>query len=290
MRHCLALMAAIAVVGACGPSVEAPDTIATQPRIVSLAPNLTELVFTIGAGDLLVGVSAWSDHPPEALELPIVGDAFSIDHEQLALLSPDVLLVWDGGTPIHVSDKLRGLGYRVEPIRTQSLDDISSALIQLGRITSREDDARTVALAFEQALQQLRDTYSTTESISVFYQIASRPLYTINRDHYISDIIALCGGNNIFSDLGTLAPTIDVEAVIHRDPEVMLASADAGTDAFITWQQWPELAAVSKANQYLLPADEIGRATTRVTVAAKAVCVALRTAREKRAALARSIP
>lgn len=290
MRCLLALIAACAAVAACSKPAEPTDTAAAKLRIVSLAPNLTELVYSIGAGELLVGVSAWSDYPPAALELPVVGDAFSIDHERLALLSPDLLLVWEGGTPTHVTDKLRGLGYRVEPIRTKSLADISRALHRLGQITDREDNARDAAMRFNQALDRLRGEFSTTESISVFYQVAARPLYTINSGHYISDLIVLCGGRNVFSDLSELAPAVDVEAVIHRDPEVMLASADAGDDAFAAWQRWPNIPAVALANQYLMPADEIGRATTRVTTAAETMCKALQDARENRAALASAIP
>ena len=122
----------------------------------------------------------------------------------------------------------------------------------------------------------------------MFYQVAARPLYSINNEHYISELIAICGGDNIFKDLSELAPTVDVEAVVDRDPEVMLASTDAGDDAFAEWERWPDMAANRFGNHYLLPADEIGRATTRVLIAGRAMCVALQQARKKRRSGAQS--
>jgi iron complex transport system substrate-binding protein len=283
----LALLAALVVVVACSEKQEAAPAPHAALRIVSLAPNLTELLFTVGAGSQLVGVSAWSDYPREVLDLPVVGDAFNVDQEQLALARPDLLLVWESGTPAHVVDELRGIGYSVVSIRTRSLDDIASALQQLGALTGHVDEAESAARRYRAELKSMRDQYSGLAAIRVFYQVAARPLYTINNEHYISELISVCGGDNIFSDLSDLAPTVDVEAVVDRDPEVMLASTDAGDDAFAEWTRWPGMAANRIGNQFLLPADEIGRATTRVIIAGRAMCLALQQARINREKAAR---
>jgi iron complex transport system substrate-binding protein len=252
---------------------------------VTLAPGLTELVFAVGAGDQLVGVSAWSDFPPRARDLPVVGDAFTVDQEQLALLRPDLLLVWESGTPSHTVDELRDSGYRVERIRTRSLGDIGRALLQLGELTGRSAEAALVAADFQADLETLRQSQADRSPISVFYQVSARPLYTVNRQHYVSELIEICGGRNIFEDLDNLAPAISVEAVVDRNPEVMLASTDAGEEAFDEWRRWPAVAANLYGNLFLLPADEIGRATPRVIVAGGAMCLALQKARFNRDAL-----
>ena len=257
---------------------------AVYSRVVALAPNLTELVFAAGSGDALVGVSAHSDYPPAARELPVIGDAFTVDQEQLALLQPDALLVWESGIPEHVVEEIRQAGYRVEVIRTRNLQDVALALRRIGKLTGHAAEANAAAADFLSGLRALEQKYAATAAISVFYQVYQRPLYTINGEHYVSELIHLCGGENIFADLTSLAPVISVEAVLERNPEVMLASTDAGDDAFIEWQRWPNLAAVRSGNQYLMPADEIGRATPRLLAAGETLCNALQTARTKRVA------
>lgn len=279
----LALFCAFALPGCSEtPAPEAPPAVYT--RLVVLAPNLTELVFAAGAGETLVGVSAHSDYPPAALELPIVGDAFAVDQEQLAMLQPDALLVWESGMPEHVVDELRQIGYQVEVIRSRSLQDVALALRRIGELTDHIDQANAAAEHYLSGLQALEERYAQRPPISVFYQVYQRPLYTINGEHYVSELIQLCGGENIFADLNVLAPAISVEAVVERDPEVMLASTDAGDDAFGEWQRWPNLAAVRAANQYLMPADKIGRATPRLLQAGATLCETLQQARDKRIA------
>ena len=251
-------------------------------RIVTLAPNLAELVFTAGAGDALVGVSAYSDYPPAVTALPLVGDAFTIDQERLALLRPDLLLAWESGTPAHVVDELRHAGYTVEVVRTRSLDDIAAALLRIGTLAGTQQQALEVEAEFSAALRELGDAYGDAEPIRVFYQVSSRPLYTVGREHFASELIALCGGRNVFADLDELAPAIDVEAVIDRDPEVMLAGDDAGNGAFSEWDRWPAIPANRYGNRFLLPSDELSRPTTRILVAGVAICDALQTARQRR--------
>ncbi len=285
MRPREAVLAAFALIGLAACSEATPPAQAssvTYSRIVTLAPNLTELVFWAGAGDSIVGVSAYSDYPPKALELPVVGDAFMIDHERLAVLQPDLLLVWQGGTPAHVVDELREIGYEVEVMRTNSLADVSTAILRIGELTGQGDSAALVAFGFQERLQQIRERYENLPAITVFYQVSARPLYTVNGEHFVSELIELCGGANVFADLGELAPTIDVEAVVERDPEVFLAGNDAGDDAFSEWERWPQMAANRYGNHFVVPGDVISRATPRLLDGAGAVCDVLQEARKRR--------
>ena len=270
-----------ALAGCGGPTDPAPKS-DVYKRIVTFAPHLTELVFAVGAEEQLVGISAWSDYPPAALSLPVVGDAFSIDQERLALLNPDLLLVWQSGTPLHVIDELRMTGYTVESVRTRGLADVSAAMRRVGELTGQSTGARRAAAAFDSELQALRESNEGRAPIRVFYQVSARPLYTVNREHYVSELIEICGGTNIFDDLTELAPAVSVEAVVDRNPEVMLTSADAGDDGFAEWQRWPDIAANLYGNLFMLPADEIARATPRLVIAGRAMCLALQKARSNR--------
>ena len=262
----LLLLSCICLV-ACGNRTAEPSAAVEESdesiRIVTLSPHLAELVFAVGAGNLVVGVSAYTDYPDQAATLPVIGDAFNIDQERLALLSPDLLLAWDTGTPAHVVDELRSRGYRVEIITTTTISDVAAALRRIDALAAR---------------------YRAASGISVFYQVDTRPLYTINGRHFVSELIGLCGGTNIFADLDGLAPLVSVEAVLERDPEVMLASSDAGPAAFDEWDRWTDLAATRYGTRFLMPADEIGRPTPRLLLAAEAVCEALDTARQNREA------
>lgn len=278
------LLFALILLGAC---IEPPQPKPLPPpagfeRIVALAPNIAELVFEAGAGDLLVGVSAYSDFPADVLELPVVGDAFMIDHEQLALLNPDLLLVWDSGTPAHVVDELRNAGYHVRELRTNSLDNVARSILLIGILTARRESAQEAVQSYTEELDEIRSAQTAKSDISVFYQVSRRPLFTVNGEHYISELISLCGGSNVFDDLSDLAPTIDVEAVVERDPEVIMASTDAGADAFAEWERWPNISANRYGNHFQMPADAIGRATPRLVQAAVAVCEALDAARVRR--------
>ena len=155
-------------------------------------------------------------------------------------------------------------------------------MLRIGALTGHSEEATRVAKSYQAGVRSLSDQYSGKESLRVFYQISSRPLYTVNGEHYVSELIEICGGHNVFTDLNDLAPTVDVEAVIETDPEVMLASMDAGDDAFTEWKRWPHLTANRMGNHFLLPADEVGRATPRLVIAGEAICAALDTARERK--------
>ncbi len=251
-------------------------------RIVTLSPHLAELVFTVGAGDMLVGVSDYSDYPASVTKLPVIGDAFRIDQERLTLLQPDLLLGWKTGTPVHISDNLRQLGFSVELISTTSIDDIPVALRRIGELTGRQVQAQRAASDFSAQLAILATKYAAEAPVRVFYQLDARPLYTINGDHFVSDLINICGGTNIFADLRGLAPAVSVEAVLERDPEVLMASADLGWSVFNGWGRWKELAANRYGNLFLLPADEISRPTPRLLMAAQNLCDALEVGRQNR--------
>lgn len=277
LRSAFALAALLA---ACGAERATPVASAAPERIVTLAPHLAELVYAAGAGERLAAVSAYSDYPAEVTSLPVVSDAFNVDQEQLALIRPDLLLAWQSGNAAHIVESLRQRGYRVEVIRTQSLADIAAALRRIGRLAGTAAAAEEAAAAFESELADLQTGAEGTVPLRAFYQVSARPLYTVNGDHYISELLGLCGAKNIFADLRELAPLVSEEAVLARDPQVMLA-ADVGDDPFAPWRRWPQLAANRTGSHYTVSADLIGRPTPRVIEAGRQLCARLALARAR---------
>lgn len=286
LRHVVTLLVAAILLGACSRATDSSppeDTPGIAARIVSLAPHLAELVNVAGAGDQLVGVSAFSNYPEAVTKLPLVGDAFMIDQERLALLEPDLLLAWESGTPAHTIDELRSRGYRVEVIPTRGLSDVGRALQRIGELTGHESEAAAAARRFAAELDALRAQHAADEPVSVFYQISVQPLYTVNATHYVSELIELCGGTNIFADLDELAPLVGEEAVLARNPEVLLAgSVEMDGTSFDVWARWPGLAANELGNHFEIPADLLARATPRLLGAGAAICEALDAARVRR--------
>ena len=270
-RRAGVLLAALLCIGAACDRDELETERPRVDRIVTLAPHLAELMFAVGAGNKVVGVSAWSDYPPEVSALPVVGDAFTLDHEQLTLLQPDLLLAWESGMPAHVIDELRRAGYRVQVVRTQSVDDVQRAMLELGELTGRQESARIAVAEFRSGLDELAARGADAEPLRVFYQLSDRPLFTISGRHFLSDLISLCGGQNIFADLDELAPAISDEAVIARDPEVMIAADASEADPFAEWQRWPGIAANHYGNHFRIDADVSSRPTPRLITAGRQI-------------------
>ena len=196
---------------------------AERPRIVSLAPHLTELVYAAGGGDTLVGTVEFSDFPEAARALPRVGDAWRVDLERLLALHPDVVLTWTSGTPPDIVARLDTLHLHRVDIPTFRLADVPVALRTLGELTGTPAIARAAADSFSTQIAALRDQYAHATPVTVFIQLDDQPLFTVNSRHIISEIVELCGGRNIFAALPQLAPSISVEAVRRRgsagDPE-----------------------------------------------------------------------
>ena len=281
----VALLLLAAVAASCNSGSTEPSQSKVQSaRIVALAPHIAELVFAAGAGNRLVAVSEYSDFPREVAALPKIGDAFAVDLERLALIEPDLLLAWESGTPAATVDELRRHGYRVEVLRTRRLADIALALRAVGALAGTQDAANEAADEYLADIERLRRANSDLQPIRVFYQISKRPLYTVNGEHFISEIIALCGGRNVFSDVEGLAPTVSAEAVLDRDPEVLLAGRAASEEMlFELWDRWPRMAANRYGNRFDVPAETLARATPRLAASATAVCDRLEKARENRA-------
>jgi iron complex transport system substrate-binding protein len=260
-------------------------------RIIALSPHLTELLYSAGAGDRLVGVVEYSDFPNAATQLPRVGDAFRLDYEAVTALAPDLIIGWQTGTPVSVLDRLRDLGYRVVALDSRRLDNIAENLRTLGRLAGTMEQADAVAENYEQSLIRLRHAYRNAEPISVFYQISARPMLTISRHHMIGEAIEICGGQNIFAALDELTPAISIEVVLDELPEVIMAnnySQDDGEepDDLSVWTKWPNIPAVRNENLYYVGADEITRPSTRILEGVAAVCRNLESARIKRGSAA----
>jgi iron complex transport system substrate-binding protein len=256
-------------------------------RVVALSPHLAELACAAGGCEQLVGVVAWSDFPERVKALPQVGDAFAVNIEQLVSLRPDLVLAWDGGTPRATIERLRGLKLRVETLAIRRIDEVAAGLRQVGAWLGTPAAAEAAAQAYARRLAQLRERHRGRAPLRVFYQIESNPPYSVNRDSPISEAIELCGGVNVFADLPTLAAAVNREAVVARDPQVVVYSKQ-DDDAAIReyWRRGPGVAATRAGALYEIDGNLLDRATPRLLDGVEQLCGVLSAARQKYPAIA----
>jgi iron complex transport system substrate-binding protein len=235
---------------------------------VSVAPNLTEMLFAAGAAAQVVAVSEYSDWPEQAQSLPRIGDAFRLDYERIVALEPSVAVVWATGTPAGVTERLESLGIRVVGIPTHRLDDIAVGLETLGELAGTQQVARQAAAQFRDRIARLRERYAGRGRL---------PVFTVGGGHLITEIVELCGGANVFAESAALALPVDLESVIARAPQAVL-SADDGDPAGY-WARFPDLPAVARGNVFRAPADKLSRPSPRIAEGAEEVCALLDRAR-----------
>lgn len=216
----------------------APESVEAQPpRVIALAPHLAELAFAAGGGEALVGTVAWSDYPSEAAALPVIGDAFRLDLERIVELDPDLALAWTGGTPEAAARRLETLGIEVIWIQIRTLDDIGAALIELGKRLGRPEQAGKAAHDYRSALAA-RPGPTSTAPQPAFYQVSERPLYTLGGRHILSEVLERCGARNIFANLDAEAVAVDLETVLARQPQVIIAGTEpGGADPLARWRR-----------------------------------------------------
>ena len=263
---------------------------ANPARIVSLAPHLTEIAYAAGAGSSLVGTVDYSDYPEAARALPRVGDGWRVDFERVLALRPDVVLAWTSGTPRTTIERLQALQLRVVEVPTFRLADVPAALRRVGDLAGTRAVAEPVAARFEADVRRLREEHAGASPVTVFVQIDDEPLFTVSGRHVISEVVELCGGRNVFADLPQIAPQVDAEAVLARNPQVILTTDDTITDPRAQWRRWPQLAAVRYGTIYAMPSDTVARASPRLVDGVQAVCTALDDARRRVAAARDSKP
>jgi iron complex transport system substrate-binding protein len=252
-------------------SIDAPAR-----RIVALAPHLAEIAFAVGAGERLVGVSNFSDYPPEAKRLPIVFDWGRVDYERVLALRPDVVLAWRSGTPALQVERLERLGLKVIVTEARRFADVAALMRLIGRIAGSEDRAEAEARRFEAGVAALRTRYAALRPVSVFLEIWHTPMITINGAHVFSEAIEVCGGRNVFARAATVTPLVSREQLLGSRPQAIVTASAAESDA---WRQLASVPAVRAGHVYAVDADTMHRPGPRLLDGARSLCRALERAR-----------
>lgn len=252
-------------------------------RIVTLAPSLAEMTYAAGAGGRLVAVARLSNFPPAARGIPQIGDAVRVDFERIIALKPDLVLAWMSGNSAADVERLERLGLATYVSEARRLADIPLQLRAIGALAGTAVDAGKAAASFEREVDNLRKRHAQSRKVRVFYEIWRKPLMTVSGAHLISDVIVLCGGENVFADVSQLTPTISLEAVIAAKPEAILGGGSAdGAKEFIAQWRAAALQPLRNVPAYYVHPDRMQQATPRIVDGAREVCSALDEVRNSR--------
>ncbi len=262
---------------------DAADAAEAAPRIISLSPHVTELLFAAGAGNRIVGVDDSSDYPAAVAGIARVGEPAALDVEGLLKLKPTLVVLWDSGTPASRKAELERLKLRLYVTDQHHLDDIGATLMEFGRLAGTLPVAAAAARRYQIELAQLRSRYAARPRLRVFYQVWDRPLYTLSGAHVVSEVLSLCGGDNVFAELSTLAPAVDKEAVLARNPEVILIAATGaeGARQTLEWSRFSNLQAVRSHHVFTVDPSLVGRMAPRILEGVREVCSLLDSARDQ---------
>jgi iron complex transport system substrate-binding protein len=253
-------------------------TLARVPqRIVSIAPGATEMLFAAGAGERVIATVDFSDEPPEAQKVPRIGDADAIDMERVVALRPDVVVVWEGGSNVAQVNRLERLQVPLYRHKVEKLADIPIALRRLGDLAGTRAIADKAALDVESRLARLQKLYGKSTNPTVLLEVWNRPIYTVGGTHMMTDSLRLCGARNVFADLKEQGPSVDMEAVIGRDPAIIVAVAPQGTGAewLSEWKRFSTMRAVRDGRLIAFEDRRLSRLGPSTVSATEALCEAI---------------
>jgi iron complex transport system substrate-binding protein len=244
-------------------------TLETTPkRIVPLAPSLTEILYYLGLGDRVVGVTDFSYYPPEAMDKPTVGSYIDPNIEKIISLSPDlVICTKDGNLPgsVYLLEQAKIPVYVVNP---RNVRDIISTIDEIGSICGIPEKAHQLVNELNKRLDLIEALVASCDKPLVFLQINISPIMTVNKNSFHNDLINLAGGINMAADEPMTYPRISIEEVISRKPDIILISSMEKGGTFIKakadWMKWTSIPAAKNHRVYLIDSDLIDRPSQRI--------------------------
>lgn len=232
-------------------------TIKAEPKaIVSLAPSITEILFALGLGDKVAGVTEFCNYPPEAQTKPKVGGYADVSIEKILSLSPDLVLV----SSIHMSQvlpELEKLGLTAAVIDAHDIPQVMESILLVGKMTGKEKEAEALVAQMQERINAVAKAVEGKKRPKVFWELSS-DLWTVGPGSFVHDIIVRAGGENI----ATGQPYLQLasEAVISADPEVIiLADHPYGEDAKTVAKRpgWDKITAVKEGRIVELTQEQV---------------------------------
>lgn len=238
----------------------------TPQRVVSLAPSITEIVFAIGAGETVVGVTEFCDYPPEARSRAHVGDSRP-NLEAILALEPDLVLAMDVVRD-DVLETLQQLKIPLFLMEAKSFEHVYSHIQTLGRILRHVKEADALVHTMRRDIQAIDDKTKSLPKPRVLYVVYHEPFLTVGPGSFIHHLLELAGGDNIAKDAGNAYPRLSMEVVLQKDPEILLFPSMGGRGSPETdleqWMRWTAMTAVKTRRLHFVPWTLVSRPGPRI--------------------------
>jgi iron complex transport system substrate-binding protein len=242
-----------------------PDT---PKRVVALAPSITEIIFSLGRQDRLVGVTQFSDYPPEAQQLPKVGTYVHLDLEKIVSLTPDLCIAVKDGNPIDVVRRLEDIGIPVYAVDPRGFSSVMDAVARIGQVMNAVDEAGRLVGDMKQRIERVSTLAAkAAHQPRVFFQIGISPIVAVGSGTFINELIVTAGGKNLSAG-ETAYPRYSTEQVLALSPEVLIITSMTRGGMFdkikAQWESWPQMPAVQNHRIHVVDSDLFDRPTPRM--------------------------
>jgi iron complex transport system substrate-binding protein len=191
-------------------------------RIVSLAPNLTEIVYAVGAGDRLVGDTTYCDYPEAAKRVAKVGDTMTPSVERIIALKPQIVLVSTASQLEAFTKQLDQQHIAVYVTDPHTLEEVFNSVLMLGVLFGDPEQSSRIGQEMNQRVAAVREALKGVKPVRVFYQVSGEPLYTIGRDSYLDDLVHRAGGVSVTNNVPGAFPRFSDEAALAAKPEAII--------------------------------------------------------------------
>ncbi|MDO9263909.1 MAG: cobalamin-binding protein [Desulfosalsimonadaceae bacterium] len=237
-------------------------------RVISLAPNITEIIYDLGCEDRLQGVTTYSDYPAAAKALPIVGSYVRLDLEKIVSLKPDLCIAIKDGNPKETVMRLESLGIPVYAVNPRSLDTIMSSVLAIGELLNASERAGQLVETMRARIDRVEQRVAAASSRPrVFFQIGVSPIVSAGSDTFIHELIEKAGGVNL-AGTRTSYPRYSFEEIVVLAPDIIIMTTMERDNSFdevkARWRQWPSVPAVATDRIFIVDSDVFDRPTPRL--------------------------
>lgn len=246
---------------------------ASVERAVSLAPNLTEIVFAVGAGDKLVGVTSFCNYPPEARKITKIGDTMNPNLEAIIAQKPQVVFVSTDSQIENFTRRMQEQNIAVFVTDAKNLEGVLRNIEQIGDVLGKKEQAENLTVGLQKRIAAVESKVKGAEPVKVFVQISNSPIYTIGKDSFITDLVRRAGGVSLTENIPTAYPNLSKETALAFEPEaIILSESPDNQEPNEAFKNSP---AVKNGRIYKISADLLSRPSPRIVDALEEMARAL---------------